>query len=51
MISHTTPRFRTEFKQLPVETRNQAREAYKLFQQKPYHPGLRFKQIHAGKGI
>ena len=46
MISHTTKRFREVFKQLPEHIQRQAKEAYKLFKQDPFHPSLRFKQIH-----
>jgi hypothetical protein len=49
--SHTTARFRKAFQQLPEQVRQQAREAYKLFKQNPYHPSLRFKQIHPTKPI
>lgn len=51
MKSHTTERFRKMLQQLPEQTKRQAREAYKLFQQNPYHPSLRFKQIHPTKPI
>lgn len=51
MKSHTTERFRKMFRQLPEQTRRQAREAYKFFKQNPYHPSLRFKQIHPAKPI
>jgi hypothetical protein len=27
--------------------KKQAREAYRLFQQDPYHPGLHFKRVHS----
>jgi hypothetical protein len=49
--SHTTARFRRAYEGLPDHIRRQARQAYKLFQQDPYHPGLRFKQIHPSKPI
>jgi hypothetical protein len=39
------------FQQLPKQTRRQAKAAYKFFQQSPYHPSLRFKQIHPAKSI
>ena len=51
MKSHTTARFRQAYAALPAHVRSQARQAYKLFQQNPYHPGLRFKQIHASQPI
>lgn len=51
MISHTTGQFRKAFRALPPPIRQQAREAYKLFKQNPYHPSLRFKKIHPSKPI
>lgn len=51
MKSHTTKRFREVFKGLPKHIQQQAREAYKLFQQNPYHPSLRFKQVHPTKPV
>ncbi len=36
---------------LPAHVRQQAREAYRLFQQNPAHPGLRFKQVLADPPI
>ncbi len=51
MISHTTARFRKAYRQLPVHIRKQAKEAYKLFQQNPRHPSLRFKQVHPTRPI
>lgn len=46
MKSHTTARFRLAVATLPDSVRQQAREAYRLFQQNPQHPGLRFKRVH-----
>jgi hypothetical protein len=37
--------------QLPYHIRRQAREAYGLFRQNPYHPSLHFKQVHPVKPI
>ena len=51
MKSRTTERFRKALTQLPEQVRRQAREAYKLFIQNPYHPSLRFKSIHPTKSI
>lgn len=51
MISRTTERFRKALKKLPRHIRQQAREAYKLFQQNPYHPSLHFKQVHTVEPI
>jgi hypothetical protein len=47
MKSHTTRQFRELFGALPAHIQRQAREAYRLFQQNPFHPGLHFKQIQA----
>ena len=51
MKSHTTLRFRQAFASLPDNARRQARAAYKHFQADPYHPGLRFKQVHVTRPI
>jgi len=51
MKSHTTKRFREAFRGLPKHIQRQAREAYKLFLQNPYHPSLRFKQVHPTRPI
>lgn len=46
MKSVTTERFRKSLNQLPAAIRQQARDAYILFQENPRHPTLRFKRIH-----
>jgi hypothetical protein len=46
MKSRTTRRFRELFAALPAHVQRQAREAYRLFQENPAHPGLHFKQVH-----
>jgi hypothetical protein len=51
MNSRTTRRFRELLAVLPAHVRQQAREAYRLFQQNPAHPGLRFKQVHSDPPI
>lgn len=51
MNSHTTRRFRELLAALPTAVRQQARDAYRLFQQNPWHPGLRFKQVHPAPPI
>lgn len=51
MKSRTTRRFRELLGALPPQVRAQAREAFRLFQQNPRHPGLRFKQVHADPPI
>ena len=46
MKSRTTRRFRAALAALPDQVRQQAQGAYRLFRDNPYHPGLRFKQVH-----
>ncbi len=45
MKSKRTKQFKKLFAQLPSHAQEQAREAYKLFKQNPYHPSLHFKRI------
>lgn len=47
MKSRTSRRFRVRLAALPEHVRRQAREAYRLFQQDPAHPCLRFKQVRS----
>lgn len=47
MISRTND----NFARLDPQMRRMAREAYRLFQQNPAHPGLRFKQVHSRRPI
>lgn len=51
MKSYTSERFRKLFGALPDEIRQQAREAYRFFQNNPRHPGLQFKKVHSTKPI
>jgi hypothetical protein len=51
MNSRTTRRFRDLLAALPVRVRQQAREAYRLFEQDSAHPGLHFKRVHADPPI
>ena len=46
MTSRITRRFRRAFAELPDDVKEQARDAYRLFRGNPYHPSLRFKQVH-----
>ena len=46
MRSVTTARFRKAFEKLPPDIQQRARQAYNLWKENPYHPGLHFKQIH-----
>jgi hypothetical protein len=49
--SRTTGRFRQAFAHLPEQVRRQAREAFRLFCRNPYHPSLRFRQVHPTRPI
>ncbi len=51
MTSHTTEHFRKALKQFPQHVQRQARQAYRLFKQNPYHPSLHFKQVHPTRPI
>ena len=51
MNSRTTRRFRELLAALPAHVRQQAQEAYRLFQGNPAHPGLHFKQVHKNPPI
>jgi hypothetical protein len=51
MISRRTERFLREFARLPPAIRQQATVAYRLFQDNPQHPSLRFRQVHAVQPI
>jgi len=44
--SRTTAQFRKLFAALPGQVQQQARIAYRQFQEDPTHPGLRFKRVH-----
>ena len=44
MNSRTTRQFRILFASLPAHVQEQARQAYRLFRENPYHPGLHFKK-------
>lgn len=45
MKSRTTRSFREAFRALPPEVRERARRAYRLWQENPELPGLRFKRV------
>ena len=46
MKSRTTERFRKVFEKLSPPIQEQAKETYRLFEQNPSYPSLRFKKIH-----
>jgi hypothetical protein len=47
MRSKRTQHFKELFNRLPVDVRQQAYAAYRLFRDDPYHPSLPFKKISA----
>ena len=51
MTSRTTPRFWAAYRELPPETRELARKAYRLFRENPQHPSLQFKKVHEREAI
>lgn len=51
MNSHRTQDFRNQLAALPESVQRQAAQAYRLFQQDPWHSSLRFKCIHRTKDI
>jgi hypothetical protein len=51
LISKTTDRFWKCYTELPVEIKKSSKQAYKLFIQNPYHPGLHFKRIHSQRPV
>ena len=51
MTSRTTERFRRAFQSLPPNVQRQARTAYRLWKQNPFHPSLQFKQVHSREPI
>lgn len=51
MTSYTTEKFRHLFSDLPEDIKRKTRKAYQLFQQDPFHPGVRFKKVHRHQPI
>lgn len=51
MNSRTTRKFREAFRNLPKQTRDQAKAAYRRFRDNPNHPGLQFKRVHSTRPI
>ncbi len=51
MNSFLLPEFLILYRALPEQVRQQARQAYALFQQNPHHPSLRFRQVHLVRPI
>ena len=46
MKSRTTAQFRKLFTELPEQVQEQARAAYRQFQEDPRYSSLRFKKVH-----
>ncbi len=51
MKSRRNAKFRKAFNDLPESVKEQTRKAYRQFKENPFHPGLQFKLIHAGKSV
>ncbi len=51
MKHRRTPRFVKAFKKLPEEVKEQARKAFRLFQQNMSHPSLSIEQIEGYPGL
>ena len=51
MISKIRPAFWRAYQRLAPSVRTRAREAYRLFEQNPDHPSLRFKKLQARDGV
>jgi len=51
MISRTTKDFWKFYERLPDQIKKKAKDAFKRFQEDPYHPSLHFKRIHSSKPI
>ena len=51
MKSRTTRRFRSSLNDLPPGVRQQARQAFELWQANPRHPSLRFKRLKTTRPI
>jgi len=49
--SRTTARFRQAYLALSPVDRDLARKAFRLWQQNPSHPSLRFKPLQGGSGV
>jgi hypothetical protein len=49
--SFLTDQFMVLYRVLPEHVREQARQAYALFQQNPHHPSLRFRRVHPTRPI
>jgi hypothetical protein len=51
MKSRINDDFLRAYRRLPLDIREQARKAYRLFRDNPQHPSLNFKRIHSAQPI
>lgn len=51
MNSFLLPEVLVLYRALPESVRQQARQAYALFQRDPHHPSLRLEQVHPTRPI
>jgi len=51
MKSNTNRAFWVRYRGLPLEVREKARAAYRLFKQDPYHASLQFKELKGKEGL
>ena len=51
MKSYINEAFLKSYRALPYNVRQQARKAYRLFRDNPYHNSLQFKRIHSTKPV
>jgi len=49
--SRRNERFHTCFVRLPESVKRDAKKAFRLFDENPYHPRLQFKHVHATRPI
>lgn len=51
MKNRRTKEFRKQFARLPRDVQDQAKAAYRLFKENPYHPSLHFKCIDSQESL
>jgi mRNA-degrading endonuclease RelE of RelBE toxin-antitoxin system len=51
MNSATLPSFWENYRKLDKSTRNQAKKAFRIWLENPFHPSLRFKCINREENI
>ena len=51
MISITNDHFWECYRELPEQTKKEAKKAYRKFKKNPFHPSLNFKRIHSTRPI